>query len=351
MKFYVGCLGFFVLMISAAFASEPIRIDKAGVNPKTVDFTKGEKAVISFATSGKAFLSILFKDESGNILNQYELGLQEAGKQVFSWDGKMQNGETVKTDVVVYAIEAKSEDGSLIRFDPSSESGGNDLSFPKFSLDKKSGKIEYILPQAGRVRLRAGILEGALLKTILDWQAKEAGKHELMWDGLDKSGEMNLLNNANLNLNLNAFSLPDNAIIVKQIEPSFAAPDSVYHEVKTGRHFHYLHPRSNCHEPKFKIIFSDAVKKDEKGIPLLKGKTAFSVQIDPSDEIDLIRKRFEVMVYFDSNFLFEEEQAVTPATFTLDVSSWAQGYHLLTVNVMSYDDHIGVETVKVKVIA
>jgi len=351
MKFYVGCLCFFLLIISAAFASESVRIGKVSVNPKMVDFSKGDKAAISFTTSEKSFLSILFKDEGGNLLNEYEIGLQAAGKQVFSWDGKMQNGETIKTDVAIYVIDARSEDGQRVRFDPSSETGGTDLSFPKFSLDKKSGKIEYTLPQAARVRLRAGILQGALLKTIFDWKAEEAGKHEFIWNGLDKSGEINLLKNPDLNLNLNAFSLPDNTIIINGIEPAYSEPDSIYRALNTGRHFHYPHPRINCHEPKFKIVFSDAIEKDEKGTPLLKGKTAFSVEIDPSDQTDLIRKRFEVMVYFDSNFLFEEEQAVTPATFMLDTSGWAPGYHLLTVNVMSYDDHIGVETVEVKVAA
>jgi len=331
-----------------AFALEPIQIEKVSVNPKTIDVSKNEKTKIQFETTRDAFLTIELKDENMNPINHFELGLKPKGAQTFSWDGKNEKGGLVKTDVVIYTIDARTEDSQYAHYDPSSETGGIDLKFSKFELDKETGKVEFVLPQAARARLRAGFTETALLVTLFDWEAKEAGGHEFLWDGRDKSGEINLLKLPHLNLNLNAFSLPDNAILIKGLKPGYLSPDQSYSPIKQNKHIHYLHPRILCHEPKFQITFPENQKNSE-GDTIVKGKVPVTLTIDPKDEVDLVRKRFEVMIYLDMNFLFEEEQGVSPATFEIDFSNVQVGEHLLTFNVMSYDDHIGVETVKVKV--
>ena len=49
--------------------------------------------------------------------------------------------------------------------------------------------------------------------------------------------------------------------------------------------------------------------------------------------------------------MFENEEATSPFTIELDSNRIGEGEHLITVNVMDYEDHIGVQTIKVKVIA
>ena len=220
----------------------------------------------------------------------------------------------------------------------------------RFTLDKATGRVSYILPNAARVRLRAGLNSGALLKTVYDWEAQEAGRHEMTWDGLDDSGLLQLLKHPNLNLNLNAFSLPDNAILLKGAARTYAPPDAAWQPAKEGRHLHAVHPRLTCHEPRFHVTFPESSAKDARGVVQLKGKVPVHVALEPQDAAELIRRRFEVIVYVDTVFLFEEEQAVTPATFSVDTSTWTSGDHLLTVNIMSYDDHVGTQTMKVQVV-
>ena len=261
----------------AVAAQPPLRIEKVSVKPKTVDLSKAEKAALTFETTRDAFLTITLRDENANVLNRFELGLKPKGKQIFEWDGSSspnsstdlspppallgEDGRGVRTDVVLYTIDARTEDSQYAAYDPAPETGGVDLKFPKFSLDKKTGRIEFILPQAARVRLRAGLVEGALLNTLFDWIAQEAGAHEFHWDGLDKSGQVNFLKHPELNLNLNAFSLPDNSIIIKINEVNYAPPDSVFQGVREGKHFHYPHLRILCHEPRFEIVFPEATSR------------------------------------------------------------------------------------------
>jgi hypothetical protein len=44
----------------------------------------------------------------------------------------------------------------------------------------------------------------------------------------------------------------------------------------------------------------------------------------------------------DGVFLFEMEEGSSPFTFNWDTKGLTKGSHILTVNLASYDDHIGV---------
>ena len=80
---------------------------------------------------------------------------------------------------------------------------------------------------------------------------------------------------------------------------------------------------------------------------MLSGKVPIRVEIAPEDKIYITNKRFEAMFFVDSVFLFEEEEGTSPLTFYWDTSRLNPGEHLLSVNIMSYDDHVGTKTQKV----
>ncbi len=48
----------------------------------------------------------------------------------------------------------------------------------------------------------------------------------------------------------------------------------------------------------------------------------------------------------DNQFLFEREDGSSPFTYQLDVERFAPGPHLLTINIIAYDDHIGVQSLR-----
>ena len=63
----------------------------------------------------------------------------------------------------------------------------------------------------------------------------------------------------------------------------------------------------------------------------------------------IVNRRFEVVIYEDLTVLFEEEESTNPFTFLWDTSKLPPGEHLLTINLLSYDDHYGVATVPVAI--
>jgi hypothetical protein len=81
-------------------------------------------------------------------------------------------------------------------------------------------------------------------------------------------------------------------------------------------------------------------------VPVVSGVTPLRVTLDPAHAVHLVDTRFEIMVFVDTVFLFESEDGSNPFNHLLDTRALAPGPHLLTVNVLAYDDHFGTHTIR-----
>lgn len=77
---------------------------------------------------------------------------------------------------------------------------------------------------------------------------------------------------------------------------------------------------------------------------MLSGMVPVRVRLDDSDAQPMVNQRFELALFEDLTFLFEEEDAVNPFTYLWDTAQVPPGEHLLTVNILGYENHFGVET-------
>ena len=114
-------------------------------------------------------------------------------------------------------------------------------------------------------------------------------------------------------------------------------------------YLHARHDRAACHEAQLTVEFPGAQRTDEVGRPMLAGPVPVRVRVAEEDARHAVDSRFELMLYEDLTILFEEEDATTPFTFVWDTATLPPGQHLLTVNLLTYDDHDGVATVPVMV--
>jgi hypothetical protein len=53
------------------------------------------------------------------------------------------------------------------------------------------------------------------------------------------------------------------------------------------------------------------------------------------------------MVFIDSVYIFEVEEGSSPFTYNWDTAGFVKGPHVITVNIVGYDDHIGIVSRKV----
>jgi hypothetical protein len=330
-----------------AVAVEPLTIRRVGVEPKTIHVDTGQAAMISYELSRAAEVRIDVVDDEGRVIRPLDAVWQAKGMHTARWDGQTAQGEPAPSGVYRYVIQAQAQDGQHAVYDPSRDTGGEELQPREFVFDRQTGALRWVMPKAGRARLRIGLEGFPHLRTLLDWEPLEAGQRQIVWDGLDASGQVRLMTHPALLIKLSVFALADNTIIVHSEASMSGLPsDPMYpsHRKGEGAYFHARHPRPNCHEPRIDVEFPDGTRYDAEARPVLTGTVPVRVVADPRDAPALVNARFEVALFEDLAILFEEEEASNPFTFLWDTTRLPPGPHLLTVNVLSYDDHYGVVT-------
>lgn len=349
--------GFLIPNVTAAENKEPLTIKRVRLDTKTFAPSRGEIVTLSFEINKQTDVQVFIFDALGQEVRCFDLNSLEPGRHSIKWDGLCADGKRVAGNVFLYIIEASGGQSKTI-YNPAAETGGLLVKPREFVFDKKTGKIEYVLPKACMIRLRAGLKNGMLARTIFDWQPRSAGRHTYKWDGKDESGLINLSNHPELDLHLSSYTLPANTIIATgQIVPFESKPKQAEAANKQGfslwarhgKYLHYTHDPRNCHEPKFTVAFPNCKGTNEQGAPLVSGITQIRIELNKHDTQYLINKRFEIILYVDGIFIFEMEEGSAPFTFNWNTRGLGKGPHILTVNIMSYDGHIGVVSRRVLV--
>ncbi len=337
---------------SAAPAPAPERlVMRLGVEPKTVDAAAPGGVTIRYELTRPAAVVVDLVDEAGRVVRALDAGTQPPGVQSARWDGRTAEGAPISDGAYRYIIHARDAQGREQVDDPSTTTGGMELTPRDFSFDRAAGTFRWVMPQAGYARLRVGIEGFPHLRTLIDWVPLEAGPQMVSWDGRDASGLVQLADHPRLTIKLFAFALPDNVVIVRgpaapappEAPPSVALtyPPLVWGSTAA---LHAQHPRATCHESRVRVEFPEGIRQDADGRPVLAGRVPVRVVLDPRDAQAVVSARFEVSLYEDLTFLMEEEDGSNPFTYLWDTTTLPPGPHLFTVNILSYDDHYGVVT-------
>jgi len=357
--FFISCL----LCFQAADAGaeeNPLRISNVSLDKKTFSPEKDGSVKITYKLSKDAAVTVNIYDESDRRVRTLGSHVKTAaGFCSAEWDGKDDEGKFLPSGAYIYTLEAVGDSGEKAKYDPADQTGGMLLEIRKPVLDTEKGEISYVLPKAGMVRIRAGIKEGPHLRTLIDWTPREAGANTEKWDGKDKAGLIDLFQIPKREVYIFAYSLPDNCIILKtkpaESVPVLFANNPEYRSKTEGysdpKYKHALHEKAICHEPEFEVTFPESLPRTAEGVPIVEGNKPVPVKVSISekDRRHLESARFEVMFFVDTVFIFEDEEGFTPFTYMWNTQGLSDGEHVFTVNIMSYDDHCGVETQKVMI--
>ncbi len=340
---------------AVAGRAAPLRITTVSLDSKTFDPAKGQKVELAFEINKRAGVVVSIYDRMGAKVWADRKGELEAGEHKVVWDGCRSDGKMAADRVFLYVIEAIGGEEKVV-YNPSGPTGGLWVKPHEYTLDKKTGKIEYVLPKACMVRLRAGLKDGLMAATVLDWAPRRAGRHTEKWDGKDPSGLMNLINHPDLALELACYTLPSNTIIRTgkdvPVEPNRPVLDRSARRklwATDKKYLHYRHNPRDCHDTRFSVSFPKRVGLDEEGNPIVSGTTPLRIELDRRDADSITNSRFEILLYVDGVFFFEIEEGTNPFTFQWNTETFAKGPHIITANLRSYDDHVGVVTRKVVV--
>ena len=287
---------------------------------------------------------------------------RKAGANRETWDGHDLDGRIVPNEAYFFTIEAEAPALAPAIYDPVTFSGGDFGDITRGELSHDMGTFSYKLGQPSRVRLRVGIQGSAMAKTVVDWEPRVAGTITERWNGMDEDNLVSIWHRPKFTMILTYFALPENSVIAvgndrytyRTYKTGLAAP----RPKKEERPFagdrritpHFLRSRLTDRAFRVRLTFPELEKGKFVDVPEVKDRILVHVDVDQEDKAILLNQQHEIMLFNDFIFHAEEERGYLPFNFPWELQQLAAGEHILTVNISSHADQVGVGSRKIRVI-
>jgi len=287
---------------------------------------------------------------------------KKAGANRDTWDGRDLDGKMVPNEAYFFTIEAEAPGLPGAVYDPTTFSGGEYSDITRGEMSKDSGEINYQLSQPSRVRLRTGIQGSAMVKTVVDWEPRVGGSITERWNGKDEDNLVSVWSRDKFIMILSYMTLPDASVITvgnnqlnyRTYKTTLRAPRPKKEQrpMTNNRRIspHFLRSRLNDRAFHIRLTFPEIEKDKPVDVPEVKGRVLVHVDVAPEDRAILLNQQYEVMLFGDFIFHAEEERGYLPFNFPWEVTELPAGEHVLTVNINSHSDQVGVGSRRVRVV-
>lgn len=348
----------------------PDLVDRVSVHPWSFDPTVGATTEIAYtlATAARVTLSI-YGPNHELVARPLVKQPREAGTHREAWDGRDATGAIVPDEAYYPVIEAASEDG-VGRYDPVATSGGERVNPRDIHFRPDEGTITYVLPRPSRVLVRAGLDPGPMLATPVNWLPRGPGLTTERWTGHDQEGLRSFGSDPDALVIVQAYALPDASVI------TFGNRDVTYRErflewgaeqpIRTGTEReaglealaspHWGQPVHLDKDPAITVTFPEepggARRDPDDTVRLAGDEVIVRIEVpDPDTRRFLREQRFELVAFVDDERIDEAEQAHLPFNWSWDLSTLEPGEHWLTLNLVTFRQHVGTATRRVEVLA
>lgn len=389
---HTRCIFLTVLLVSVVLgltchvvSAQPpaLELTDVRVEPQIFNPSDGENADIFYYLSAPASVTIQAFDG-----DHYRIAEVQTDRPAFAgtnharWSGRDDTGAIVPDDAYYFVIRAVDALGQSVTYDPCLLSGGATVRMDLPQLDKEAGMVRYTVSQPARVRLRAGVHEGPLLKTLLDWTPVTAGTHEIAWDGREGGEGQPLWEHERFTFSAAAYSLPENSVItqgntvtvmqywskaaekegmglipyrlsteqgMKAYEKTKTVLSTALQERSKAIDTNYASSPFMSRAPEFHLACKEGAEKAGDGTPIATGVFPIEVNISDASKALLGEQRYEYVLYVDNVLVREVETGYTPYTWDLDTKTLASGRHIVTVNVAAMNGPVGASSLWIEV--
>lgn len=354
----------FSLFLACSVANS-VEISGVSVKSKIFDIEGDRQYPISFNVSSPSQVDIEIYDNRDLLIRRISQEIGKASSKTVYWDGKDEAGVLVPSDAYHYVIRAKTDDSKAV-YDVTDTTGGERIALKNFKWNAVEKSISFYLLKPSRVVIRAGLNNrGPLLKTIVSWEAYPFGFNKLKWNGQDESKVMDLSTNPNLELARDAFTLPENHILVRSdTRVSSVNPTeedrlvNISWEKTTRKSISNVGKtvRSNISAVQsigdfpLDLEVMGGLAKNSNGAIDVSGSIRIRLDLDEEYSNLLVSQRFEPVFYVNGEFIYENEVGFFPMTFEWDSSKYNEGVHYLTANLRGDKSNFGMATLKLNVI-
>ena len=346
-----------LLLLPLSLHGEALTITNVQASPRVLGTAEHDGVTLRFTLNGPANVTARIYDGRDLLIREIARSGLAAGEHAITWDARDAAARPVPPEAYVYTLTAQNPTQRVV-FDLTDSTGGREVVARAVKWDADAGVLSYVLDTAARVNVRVGLRDnGPLLKTLINWVARPAGLAHEPWDGRDASAVLALGRHPSLDVFVQAFALPDNAILVggpsstvQLIEPlSWARERRPSGPAPAKRmHTHAQQPLESRGDIAVRLVLPPTLAVGEEGVPIIDGGVVpVRLEIDERDRQRAFATRFEPVFFVDGQFVFENEVGFAPMTWTWDASRVNDGEHVLTVNVRGYDGNFGIASVKV----
>ncbi|MEX2473874.1 hypothetical protein [Marinobacter sp.] len=341
----------FCLAVSAPFASA---VTIADYSSPAFNPSNGEQFEIPIIPEEFGALVVVITTPDGDEVRQLETTVPETtvGEQVvLEWDGRDAHGKVVPDEAYVPVVTLNGEGVN----NPAEYSGGEVIEGMKPDFSRK-GVISFRLDEPSRILIRTGIQGGPLMRTLANWEPRAPGKNIVRWDGYDRDGVVNLMEEPDLGVLLTGFRLPDHSIITIGNDRDYSEwraahgwtdqmpdPKSIVLQ-RDGERLsrHFFLPRIVEREPELSLKLNNETVNDQD--MSVDGPLTVTVDLDSTDQWAMDQSQYEVAFFINGEFVAEEEQGYVPLRWRWNPTGLEPGTHTLTVNVSSFNGAVGVRT-------
>lgn len=336
-------------------------LDKVSRSDSSFNPSLDQIVYLSYTLSKPAVVTVNVYDPDQRLVAVLSDDPMKKGTHRITWDGHDMDGLVVADEAYFFTIIAKDKNGQTEIYDPTTFSGGQSHDITKVNIDPQQYSINYNMPEMGRIMIRMGIQGGPLMNQLVDWKPRVKGVVTEYWNGMDTDNLINIKNHPNFKMIVTYHSLPENSII------AFGNQSGNYLDYKkklnserplkperetsmSGLSPHYSLERSVDYSPGIDVQFTNTHGRDKNGLTILNKKTMVKITLKEEDKNIFQNHQFEICLFLDHKFYAEDETGYTPFNWVWDLSGVEAGEHLLTVNISSFQDQIGLMSKKVLVV-
>ncbi|RLC06432.1 MAG: hypothetical protein DRI57_26865 [Deltaproteobacteria bacterium] len=175
------------------------------------------------------------------------------------------------------------------------------------------------------------------------------------WDGWDENRVINIWKHPKSKIVISNMELPENTIIIygnKKIGYIGYSQSGDHSQTRKQRQNEFKGPVTapaplvTLLSPRLKVSFPMTKRFAPGGVPILTQKTLVRVEVE--NKAILAKVPYEIIFFIDGTFYSEEPSGISPYNWVWDLSNVKTGEHILTVNLVSFGDQIGVVNQKLK---
>jgi hypothetical protein len=333
----------------------------------SLDATAGQSARVGFTLPEDADVTVEVLGPNREVVRTLlDAEPRAAGRVEVGWDGRDWAGRAVPDEAWSFRVVAEDDHVRGV-YDAWADSGGDPVNPWNLEYRASDDAILYSIPKPCRVLVRTGIDQGPLLRTVVNWEPRVAGEIREPWTGKDVHGVRRFSGEERADFMVQCVGLPENAIVTygnREVDYrswylEHGARRPVAPAIERGAGIagiasdHYGMPVHLDKDPPLALSFPElGAAEAGPGVPLDVPADLVLVRVDVPEPVSarfVADQRFELVAFLDDERIAEVEMAQLPCNWGWDASLVEPGEHWLSVNLVTFRQHVGIASQRVRV--